>query len=43
MLFIFPPVAKPCEPPAGVALLAAALKSHKLACTVYDASVDGIM
>lgn len=43
MLLIFPPVAKPCEPPAGVALLAAALKSHKLACTVYDASVDGIM
>ena len=25
MLFIFPPVAKPCEPPAGVALLAASL------------------
>ena len=43
MLLIFPPVAKPCEPPAGVALLAAALKSHKLACTVYDASVDGIL
>ena len=43
MLLIFPPVAKPCEPPAGVALLAAALKTHGLPCRVYDASVDGIM
>lgn len=43
MLLIFPPVAKPCEPPAGVALLSAALKTHGIPCTVYDASVDGIM
>ena len=43
MLLIFPPVAKPCEPPAGVALLSAALKTHGIPCTVYDASVEGVM
>ena len=43
MLLIFPPVAKPCEPPAGVALLAAALKTHGLPCTVYDASIEGLL
>jgi radical SAM superfamily enzyme YgiQ (UPF0313 family) len=43
MLLIFPPVAKPCEPPAGVALLSAALKTHGLPCEVYDASVEGLM
>jgi len=43
MLLLFPPVAKPCEPPAGVALLSAALKDHGLPCTVYDASVEGLM
>jgi radical SAM superfamily enzyme YgiQ (UPF0313 family) len=43
MLLIFPPVAKPCEPPAGVALLSAALKTHGLPCTVYDASIEGVL
>jgi len=43
MLLIFPPVAKPCEPPAGVALLSSALKSHGFPCTVYDASIQGLM
>lgn len=43
MLLIFPPVAKPCEPPAGVALLSSALKANGLPCTVYDASVEGLM
>ena len=43
MLLIFPPVAKPCEPPAGVALLSSALKTHGLPCTVFDASVQGLM
>lgn len=42
MLLLFPPVAKPCEPPAGVALLSAALKSHGLDCQVYDANVEGL-
>ena len=43
MLLIFPPVAKPCEPPAGVALLLSALKEHKIACNVYDANIEGLL
>lgn len=43
MLLIFPPVAKPCEPPAGVALLSAALKEQGLECNVVDASIQGIL
>ncbi len=43
MILIFPPVAKPCEPPAGVALLSAALKEHDIACTVWDANVEGLL
>jgi radical SAM superfamily enzyme YgiQ (UPF0313 family) len=43
MLLIFPPIAKPCEPPAGVALLSSALKAHGFACTVYDANIEGLM
>lgn len=43
MLFIFPPVAKPCEPPAGVALLSSALKEHGHECRVYDANIEGIL
>ncbi len=43
MLLIFPPVAKPCEPPAGVALLSAALKEQGHECRVIDASVEGLL
>ncbi|MCG8632889.1 MAG: radical SAM protein [Desulfobacterales bacterium] len=43
MLLIFPPVGKPCEPPAGVALLSAALKTHGIDCRVYDANADGLL
>ncbi|HCY88019.1 MAG TPA: radical SAM protein [Desulfobacteraceae bacterium] len=43
MLFIFPPVGKPCEPPAGVALLSAALKSADIGCRVYDANAEGLL
>ncbi len=43
MLLIFPPVAKPCEPPAGVALLSSALKEHDLPCKVYDANIEGLL
>lgn len=42
MLLIFPPVGKPCEPPAGIALLSAALKAHGIDCRAYDANVDGL-
>ncbi|WP_022668715.1 B12-binding domain-containing radical SAM protein [Desulfospira joergensenii] len=43
MFLIFPPVAKPSEPPAGVALLSAALKEHGLDCRVYDANIEGLL
>ena len=43
MLLIFPPVAKPCEPPAGVALLSSALKEQGLSCKVYDANIEGLL
>ncbi|OGU17065.1 MAG: radical SAM protein [Geobacteraceae bacterium GWC2_53_11] len=41
MLLIFPPLAKACEPPAGIARLAAALKSHGLPCRLLDANLEG--
>lgn len=43
MLLIFPPVAKPCEQFAGVALLSSALKNYQLSCTVYDANIEGLL
>ena len=42
MLLIHPPIAKPCEPPAGVAMLAGALKAHDIPYTVIDANIEGI-
>ena len=41
MLLIYPPVAKPCEPPAGIARLAGALRGHNLPCTLLDANLEG--
>ncbi len=43
MVLIFPPVAKPCEPPAGVALLSAALKEQGMDCHIIDASIGGLL
>ncbi|MGD0585996.1 MAG: radical SAM protein [Oryzomonas sp.] len=43
MLLIFPPIAKPCEPPAGIAQLAAALHSRSIPCRVLDANLEGIL
>ncbi len=43
MLLIFPPVAKPCEPPAGIAKLAGALRAHGIPCQVLDANVEGLL
>jgi len=42
MLLIYPPVVKPCEPPAGLAKLAGALRSQGVNCTVIDANVEGL-
>jgi hypothetical protein len=43
MLFIYPPVAKPCEPPAGIAHLAGTLRAHGAPCTVFDANLEGLL
>jgi len=43
MLLIFPPVAKPSEPPAGIAKLAGALKAHGISCAVLDANLEGLL
>jgi radical SAM superfamily enzyme YgiQ (UPF0313 family) len=43
MLLINPPVAKPCEPPAGIAKLAGALKAHAITCRVLDANLEGLL
>jgi hypothetical protein len=43
MLLIFPPAAKPCEPPAGIAKLAGALNAHGIPCTILDANLEGLL
>lgn len=43
MLLIHPPVAKPCEPPAGIALLAGALRANGLPCALLDANLEGLL
>jgi hypothetical protein len=42
MLFIYPPVAKPSEPPAGLAKLAGALNHHHLSHQIIDANLEAI-
>ena len=43
ILLIHPPVAKPCEPPAGVARLAGTLRAAGVDCRIHDASLAGIL
>jgi hypothetical protein len=43
MLLIHPPIAKACEPPAGIARLAGAIRGHGLPCTLLDANLEGQM
>jgi radical SAM superfamily enzyme YgiQ (UPF0313 family) len=43
MLLIFPPAAKPCEPPAGIAKLAGALNAQGISCVVLDANLEGLL
>ena len=43
MLLIFPPVAKPGEPPAGIAKLAGALKRHAIPCHLLDMNLEGLL
>ena len=41
MLLIFPPVAKTCEPPAGISRLAGFLRANNQKCTIWDANIEG--
>jgi len=41
VLLIYPPLAKASEPPAGLTLLAGALRGHCLPCTMLDANLEG--
>ncbi len=43
MILIYPPVAKPCEPPAGVARLLGALNAYGIQSCVLDANLEGIL
>ena len=42
MLLIFPPVSKPCEPPAGLAAISGALLANGVDCFVLDANLEGL-
>lgn len=43
MILIYPPVAKPGEPPAGLARLSGALRSAGVAHTVIDAALESLL
>jgi len=43
MILIYPPVAKPCEPPAGIAKLCSALNHHRIKYRVLDANLEGLL
>ena len=43
MILIHPPVAKPCEPPAGIAKLSGALDCHGIPHTVLDANIEALL
>lgn len=42
-LLIVPPVAKACEPPAGIARLKAGLQARGLSCRLLDANLEGLL
>lgn len=43
ILLVYPPVAKPCEPPAGIMRLADAVKAAGVHCRVHDANLAGLL
>jgi hypothetical protein len=43
MLLIHPPVAKPSEPPGGIAKLAGAFKYHRIQHSILDANIEGML
>ena len=43
ILLIYPPVAKSCEPPAGIARLAGTLRDHQITCLTVDLNLECIL
>lgn len=43
MVLVHPPVAKPCEPPAGISRLFGALRRHGVKSRVIDANLEGLL
>jgi len=43
MLLVFPPTAKPGEPPAGIAKLAGAVRQNGIPCELLDANLEGLL
>jgi radical SAM superfamily enzyme YgiQ (UPF0313 family) len=43
VILIYPPVSRPCEPPAGIAKLSGALKHHGIKHRVLDANLEGLL
>ena len=41
-ILIHPPISKPCEPPAGVAYIAGALRSNHIPCEIIDLNIESI-
>lgn len=41
MLLIFPPLAKACEPPAGITRIAGFLRGNHQECSLWDANLEG--
>ena len=43
VLLLHPPVAKPCEPPAGIARIAGALRHYDIPCTTVDMNLEALL
>lgn len=43
MIIIYPPLTKPCEPPAALGILGAVLKFHNIECSLIDMNYEGII
>lgn len=43
ILLIYPPVAKSCEPPAGIARLAGTLRDHRINCLTVDLNLECLL
>ncbi|HAM50853.1 MAG TPA: hypothetical protein DCP92_09250 [Nitrospiraceae bacterium] len=43
MVLIYPPIAKPCEPPAGIARLSGMLARNEINHYLLDANIEGLL